>query len=90
MMARTSPSRTSKLTSVSAFTPPKASEMLSTLRSTSPMRARGGRLAHACTSSRASRAAPARMSANTFASRIRTSALILPLRPSSNFTSVST
>src|ERR1700704_5797870 len=36
MMARISCSRTSKLTSVSAFTPPNASEMLSSSRMTSP------------------------------------------------------
>src|SRR4029453_241547 len=36
MMARTSRSRTSKLISVSAFTPPNANEMLSTLRTVSP------------------------------------------------------
>ena len=36
MMARISPSRTSKLMSVSAFTPPKASEMFDTSRITLP------------------------------------------------------
>src|SRR5262245_35254901 len=36
MMARISPLRTSKLTSVNAFTPPNASEMLSTESRTSP------------------------------------------------------
>src|SRR5688572_26893978 len=37
MMARTSCSRTSKDTSVSAFTPPKASDTPSTARTTSPI-----------------------------------------------------
>src|SRR5437763_15419236 len=36
MIARTSCSRTSKVMSASALTPPKASEMLSSLRTTSP------------------------------------------------------
>src|SRR5450755_1568523 len=40
MMARISCSRTSKLMSVSALTPPNASEMLSSLRMTSPTEAR--------------------------------------------------
>src|SRR5688572_11572164 len=38
MMARTSCSRTSKLTSLKAFTPPKARDTPSTARMTSPMR----------------------------------------------------
>jgi hypothetical protein len=37
MIARTSCSRTSKLMSVSAFTPPKRSEMFFTSRMTSPI-----------------------------------------------------
>src|SRR6476661_793668 len=41
MMARTSCSRTSNVTSASAFTPPNASEMRSSDRMTSPMRRAG-------------------------------------------------
>ena len=96
MIARTSCSRTSKLMSVSAFTPPKASEMLSSLRMTSPMRPSSGArvMANPARSPRPARPCMRRppracTGANVLASSIRRSAATMLVRPSSKRTSVS-
>ena len=76
MMARISCSRTLKLMSVSAFTPPKARLMFLTSRMTSPM--------CACSAHAAFLTA-----GKTLTSTIFRSALTTPLRPSSKLTCVS-
>ena len=95
MMARISCSRTSKEMSVSALTPPKASEMFCTSRITSPKLAAGRRGAGGGAALDAARGrrmifmprpSPAR---RCVASMIFSVALTLPVRPSSNFTWVS-
>ena len=82
MMARISCSRTSKLMSVSALTPPKLSEMFFTSRMTSPILRSA--MSRPWGFQAAWRSAP-----KVFASTIFSVALTLPLRPSSNFTAVS-
>ena len=69
--------------SVSALTPPNASEMFSSLRIVSPIRRSLCAIASPSGHLRASRPA------TTAASSIRRSAATMPLRPSSNLTSVS-
>ena len=83
MIARTSCSRTSNVMSVSAFTPPNASDMPSSDSTTSPMRRAAGALMRRY-------AAMGMDSGRTAASSMRKSAATMPDRPSSNFTSVST
>ena len=80
MMARISCSRTSKLMSVSAFTPPKASETFSTLRITSPNWRAGS--VHA--------AFLAACGGKVFAARTASCARTVPVRPSSKRTCAST
>ena len=82
MMARISPLRMSKETSLTAFTPPNDSDTFSTDSSTSPTAtSRSAGRPHAAFSSAAG-------AGSVFMSRILTRALIVPLRPSSKVTSV--
>ena len=82
MMARISCSRTSKEMSVSALTPPKRSEMFCTSRMTSPILRASGLLVAAL------RDGQAAFTSTIFS--MRQVGATVPVRPSSNFTWVST
>src|SRR5260221_419090 len=96
MIARISCSRTSNVMSVSAFTPPNDSEMLSSLRMASPMarlmglpRLRLGTARRRSHVSSFDQAALRDCAGNVVASSMRRSAATMLLRPSSKRTSVS-